>query len=322
MPDESTEAVAPSGGLRTRLLSLATLVAFLSAVVFVGHEVYRALTDSFVAPVILSPDNEVVLQAKLKAGDLYAQRAKALAERDALAGEIAAGEQAIERLQALVPLAADDAGEMLERERLVLEEMLRQQQLFVEQAAANLAAQLITEADLARETQALAQMRVALIENGRTRVESRLSREERLTRVELELARLETEARSKRAERDLLAEKLAMLDELEAQLRERPVYQAMSRKLEVAFVPYTQIEGVTEGDLVYDCLWGLLFCEPVGRVGELVPGEVVLTDPWGNPARGQYALLELSEREAARSKSLRVRPSAQAAGTPARMASR
>jgi hypothetical protein len=291
------------------LLSLATLIAFLSAVLFVAHEVYRALTDSFIAPIILSPDNEVVLQAKLKAGDLYTERAKALAQRDALAGEIIAGAEAIDRLRALVPLAADGVGETLERERLLLEHMVRQQQGFVGQASANLAAQLITETDLARETQALAQVRVALLENGRALAESRLSREERLTRVELEVTRLETELRSKRAERDLLAEKLAMLDELEAQLRDRPVYQAMSRSLEVAFVPYTQIDDVAEGNAVYDCLWGLLFCEPVGSLGEFVPGEVVLTDPWGNPARGQYAVLELSEREAARSKSLRVRPS-------------
>ena len=45
----------------------------------------------------------------------------------------------------------------------------------------------------------------------------------------------------------------------------------------------------------------------VGKIAELVPGEVVLPDPWGNLARGQYAVLDLREHESAKSKVLRVR---------------
>jgi hypothetical protein len=297
-------------------MSLVTLVAFVSGVIFAGHEAYRAFTDSFIAPIILSPDNELVLQNKLKAGGLSVERAKAFAERDALAGEIAAGEQVVARLRALVPLTPDGVGKTLEEERRVLQEMARQQEVFVEQAAANLDARLITQADLAKETQTLAQIRVAVLENARVRAETELSREERFTRIELELMKLESELRSKRVEHQLLGEKLAMIDELESQLRARPIFQAMSRSLEVAFIPYTQIEGVEEGDAVYDCLWGLLFCEPVGRVSELVPGEVILTDPWGSQARGVYAVLDLTDHEAARSKSLRVRPSAEGSAPP------
>lgn len=294
---------------RTRLMSLVTLLAFVSGVTFVGHETYRAFTDSFIAPIILSPDNELVLQNKLKAGGLSVERAKAFAERGALVGEIAAGEQAVARLSALLPLTAEEVGKTLEQERRVLEEMARQQEEFVQQAAANMEARLITQAEFAKELQTLAQIRVAVLESTRIRAETERSREERLTRVELELMNLESELRSKRAQHEQLGEKVAMIDELELQLHARPIFQAMSRSLEVAFIPYTQIEGVNEGNAVYDCLWGLLFCEPVGRVAELVPGEVILTDPWGNQARGQYAVLDLSDHDAARSKSLRVRPS-------------
>jgi len=308
---DSTETWETSSSLRTRLLSLVTLLALVSAVSFVGHEAYRAFTDSFVAPIILSPDNELVLQNKLKAGELYAERAKAFVQRGALAEEIAAGERAVARLRALAPLAAGSVAATLDQERLVLEEMASQQEKFAEEAAANLAAGLVTQVDLAKELYTLAQIRVVQLENGRTRAETELSREERLTRIELELTRLETELHSKQAEHGLLGEKLAMIDELETQLRARPIFQAMGRSLEVAFIPYTQIEGVAEGNAVYECLWGLLFCEPVGRVAEFVPGEVILTDPWGNPARGQYAVLDLSDHDAARSRSLRVRPSAQ-----------
>jgi hypothetical protein len=300
----------PNGvaGTKTRLLALATLVAFVSLVTFLGHEVYRALTDSFIAPIILSPDNELVLQNKLKAGTLLAERTTALAERNTLAGEIEAGEQAAARLRALLEAPPRGARAALAQERRLLEQMARRQRELLDAAEANLAARLITYAELAEARQTLAQIEVALIGNARIHAETQLAREDRHARVEIELIGLETELGSKRAQRGALEERLAMLDELIEQLAERPTFQAMERSLDVAFVPYTQLQGVAEGNEVYECLWGLLFCEPVGRIEEVVPGEVALTDPWGNPARGVYAVLRLADSHAARSKSLRVRP--------------
>jgi len=84
-------------------------------------------------------------------------------------------------------------------------------------------------------------------------------------------------------------------------------------RIEVAFVPYTQLDGAKEGNEVYDCVWGLFWCKPVGTMSELVPGEVILPDPWGNQARGQYAVLDLTDHSAAMSKTLRVRPGTVAA---------
>jgi hypothetical protein len=312
-PNTQREREAISS-LSTRLLSLATLVAFSSGVLFVCHEAYRALTDAFVAPLVLSPDNELVLQNKLRATELYAERARAEAMRDGLALEVAAGEKAEERLEemfALVapgtPEASDDV-RALREQREVLERMAREQRALVEATAANLADGLVTRTDLARETHTLSQVQVALFENARALLHSTTSQREQATRIELELLQLRTEVRGKRAEIAVLSDKLARVDALEAQLRERPIFQAMDRSLDVAFVPYTQIEGVRVGSVVYECVWGLLFCEPVGRVSELLPGEVAFTDPWGKPARGQYAVLTLSDSTAAQSRSLRVRP--------------
>ena len=41
---------------------------------------------------------------------------------------------------------------------------------------------------------------------------------------------------------------------------------------------------------------------------EILPGEVIVPDPWGSMARGQYAVMELQDQHAAQSKTLRVRP--------------
>jgi hypothetical protein len=54
-------------------------------------------------------------------------------------------------------------------------------------------------------------------------------------------------------------------------------------------------------------LWTVFACSHVGKVAEVLPGEVATTDPWGTPTRGQYAILDLSDSSAAMSKALRVR---------------
>ena len=89
-------------------------------------------------------------------------------------------------------------------------------------------------------------------------------------------------------------------------------------KVGIAFVPYSQIAGVVPGAPVYTCrLWGMLGCTRVGTVAEVLAGEVVAQDPWGQAARGEYALLDLTDRSAAQAKSLRVRGSGKP-GEPAR----
>ena len=122
--------------------------------------------------------------------------------------------------------------------------------------------------------------------------------------------RLESEHRAKLFEQKLLTEKMAMLDGLDAQLKTRPAYRASQHSMDVAFVPYTQMDGVHEGAVVHECIWGIFHCKAVGEVTELVPGEVVLPDPWGNQARGQYAVLKLTDHESAKAKTLRVRTGA------------
>ena len=63
---------------------------------------------------------------------------------------------------------------------------------------------------------------------------------------------------------------------------------------------------------MYECVWGMFSCTAVGRVTEVLPGEVIVPDPWGTLARGQYAVIELDDQHAAQSKTLRVRSRATA----------
>src|SRR5262249_45838733 len=147
-----------------------------------------------------------------------------------------------------------------------LRQMIAEQRELTQAARTNLAAGLITTPDYTKEEQALNQMHLALIENGRTRAQTALPLSEALlaqdslsghappmpqvivaqdllVRVELELFKLEAVQRAREAERKSIEERIGSLDNLEAQLRSRPLYQATQRKLDVAFVPYTQLDG-------------------------------------------------------------------------------
>jgi hypothetical protein len=212
---------------------------------------------------------------------------------------------------------------------------------------ANADAGLVSRTEYEKEVQALRHIQLALFDNEHARIQTDLGlqqvaltqrsiatngsamampevilREEQMVRIELELVRIEAERRAKRTEKKVIQDKLARIDEIEGQLRARPIFRATEHSLDVAFVPYTQLDGVKDGAAVYDCVWGLVHCHAVGTVAELVPGEVVLPDPWGNQARGQYAVLDLHAHDSAKSKSLRIRARAGATSSVVSLFSR
>ncbi|HKO94890.1 MAG TPA: hypothetical protein VJU61_27240, partial [Polyangiaceae bacterium] len=136
-----------------------------------------------------------------------------------------------------------------------------------------------------------------------------IAHQDQLVKLDLELLKLRAEVGAKRLQRSADLTQLDKLDELVADMKKRPIFRALEVSQNVAFVPYTQLEGVQpEATVLYCKWWGLFLCAAAGRVSELVPGEVLADDPWGTPVRGQYAVLELNDPRAAQSKSLRVRP--------------
>lgn len=224
----------------------------------------------------------------------------------------------------------------LEQQRVLLDEMLAKQTELTRRAKAELEAGLISRSEYSQHEQALNQMQLALLDNSRAVVRGRsaleetslvreallresgpkspdvVQRQEQMIRVELEMLRLDAERRAKSAQRDALSDRIAQLDEMVQHIEETALFQAIEKDLELAFVPYTQLASVTPGADVYSCLWGVVWCERVGTVTSLMPGEVVQSDPWGSTTRGEYAVLELADRSSARAKTLRIRSWARA----------
>lgn len=349
---------ASRAGVGTRFLSLVALSGVISGFAYGGSEAYHALRDSFVAPIILSPDNDLVIQSKLSLSRVTAERQTIAARMEQDRGATLAAEAAVRRLESLRTQAsralewsravADGQASLGESElgrvadqKVEVERMIAKQEAYVAELQRNLAAGLIHKSDVAREENALSEMRMAALQNQRDRlqVESELQKaslaqevlrntgggtrrmatpemmaqRDQLVRIELELLKLRAELNAKTVQARVDAEELAAADELIAQMKSRPIFRAIEASQNVAFVPYTQIEGVREGADVYRCaVWGVFGCSPVGRVAALLPGEVAMQDPWGQPARGQYLLLTLSDPAAAQAKTLRVREAADA----------
>lgn len=346
-------------GPLTRALSF---VLFGVVVIGVGGllvAIYRVATDSFVAPITLSPDSDVVLQTRLTLSQLLGERLRIVAQQDQVATSLKAADESIEHLKTLRATvtralewatalntrhAKAGAGDLrvLDRQRATLAAMIERQSKIVAETEKNVRAGLTVQSDLTQEVQTLDKLRVAAIENERARIATEsivrdailarkaltrsgdlaptpemLVQEEQLVKLELELVKTEAERRTKLSEKQRLDEALAKVDELLAQLKKRPIYRAMEAPTQLAFVPYTQMTGVAPGAEVYDCVWALFACRRVGRVTELVSGEVLAPDPWGTPTRGQYAVLELVDPRAAQSRFLRIRASRSSAPSAA-----
>jgi hypothetical protein len=345
---------------RTRVLAAIALTGLLSSLGYAGFTAYHAINDSFVAPIILSPDNDLVIQSKLSLSRLQAERRTIDAridENEAAADAAEASVARLEDFQRSASRALDwsmeltakqeslgerDLQRIAEQEALV-DGMTAHQKDVVAATEKNVAAGLTHKADLEREQQTLDQLRLTALQSERERVATEIQlhaaslaqkalhggrgrlatpemvgRQDQLVRVELDLLKLKAELATKRSLVRADRDELAKIDELVTQMKSRPIFRAIEGNQNVAFVPYTQIDGVHAGAAVYHCaVWGVFSCDPVGKVAELLPGEVAMQDPWGTPMRGQYALLDLSHPEAAQAKVLRVRGPGDAAAAPA-----
>lgn len=341
-------------GFQSRVSGIGVLLLALGALAWGGVTTVRAFTDSWVAPIFLSPDNDAVLQLKLNLNRQVAELDQAAAEIKRIDGDVEAVSAAIARLtslrghtrQSLHWKASTQDDEVravsmtldhLRSQRTILERLLERQGALTTKAREDLKAGLIDRTTADKDEQALDTLKVSLVTNQKeldeatwrqgqsaqdsTAYQNALGRpsgrgslkpevaegEEHQARLELELIKLEAERRGLQGIRRAASESLSRQRELLEELHTRPLYRAMTHGTEVAFVPYTQLAGVQRGSSVLRCLGGLVRCQQVGVVAEVLPGEVATQDPWGNVARGQYAVLDLDDRDAIREKVLRIR---------------
>jgi hypothetical protein len=83
-------------------------------------------------------------------------------------------------------------------------------------------------------------------------------------------------------ELSMTEEAITRQDRLLLSIQNFPYLRAAEQKLTVAFVPYTNAGRTTPGTPIYGCSLGVLFCRQVGRIEEVLDGEVVDKHPFFN----------------------------------------
>lgn len=115
---------------------------------------------------------------------------------------------------------------------------------------------------------------------------------------EYEMSRLE--AQKAIETRTALQASLARQDAVVEGLKQSPYLRAASGDDNVAFVPYGNMEDVKPGVGLYGCAAEMLFCRKVGKVVEVLEGEVQFKHPHREKVlRGQMIVVELKDRSAA-----------------------
>ncbi|MBX3157518.1 MAG: hypothetical protein KF773_16205 [Deltaproteobacteria bacterium] len=350
-----TADAQPGRSLAGRVFALLVLVATAGGLSWVGVQIYHVVTDGWIAPLHLSPDNDQIQNLRLSHQRHLDELARIDAEVARIDGELHAIDTAIVKLKSLRGTSTEtrrwqaeqaraevsglaSAQTLLRRQLAQLREVHARQTALVERARGDLAAGLVDRTALDREEQTRDQIALQMIdierqlgETHRRREQSSVALEayragigagkapaigrmpeiaagdERDLRIEVELLRLEAEARGHRALRAVAIESLARERHLLKELEARPLHRAMKAATDVGFVPYDQLGAVVPGARVMACTWGVFACSQVGVVKEVLPGEVVTQDPWGEMARGQYIVLALDDKDAVQQRVLRVR---------------
>lgn len=175
-----------------RVLSIFGLCATVAGFAYGGLTAYLLLTDSFVAPLILSKDSDVVIQSKLSLSKVLAERHTLEARMLEDQGAIDAAHQGLTRLADLkerteqslewaraftrehTTMSTRDL-DALERQREVIARMIQDQTATVAQLESNLDAGLVHKADVTREEVALDQLRLAEFTNDRDQLTSEVA---------------------------------------------------------------------------------------------------------------------------------------------------
>ncbi len=111
-------------------------------------------------------------------------------------------------------------------------------------------------------------------------------------------SRLETAKATE--ERKALQDSLERRDAILNSIRQSPQLRAAERKADVAFVPYSNFEGLVVGTPVYACAFDMVVCHEAGKVQAILPGEVTLKHPNREKIlRGQMIELALDDADAA-----------------------
>ncbi len=125
------------------------------------------------------------------------------------------------------------------------------------------------------------------------------------TRSVMELAKARDARDSARQDLAVVDASIGRYDRIMKGLQDSAYLKAVEQNLDVAFVPYDNVQRVRPHAAVYGCKVGLFWCRRVGEVVETLEGEVQVKHPLhAQIERGLMVRLDLHDAQAAKEKIL------------------
>jgi hypothetical protein len=157
------------------------------------------------------------------------------------------------------------------------------------------------------ERQAEFENRAASLEKESASLEAILSKKESAGVLSYEVLKIKRdydtsrlESQKATEERKALQASLERHDAILTSIKQSPQLRAADQKADVAFVPYSNFEGVAPGTVVYACAFEMVLCHEAGTVKAILPGEVTYKHPHREKQlRGQMVELKLDDADAA-----------------------
>jgi hypothetical protein len=313
-------------------LILTLVVAIL--VSYIGTSIFYFVNSSWVQPMVVSPTDERVLQLNTKLAEQASARDRLVAELNHTERFIAVQEAFQAEYGKAVESDLAERKASLERVRKLADtyagarrEIQRSNSAFAAHSRSKMeeeySAGLIDRDDFLSGNHRIAQMQhsnLSLVER-QAEFESRaasltaearaldaalargskqrgLSYEVLRIKQDYELSLLETQ--KARETRDALAASIERYEGMLEGIRQSPYLRAAEQRATVAFVPYDNLSSAQPGTVLYGCELEMLRCRPVGKILDVLPGEVTHKHPHREKLlRGQLMQLELDEPGAA-----------------------
>ena len=100
---------------------------------------------------------------------------------------------------------------------------------------------------------------------------------------------------------------ISVLEKGIAALEMSPMIRAVTKPVNVLFVPYDNIDAYGESQPLYACAVTIFWCSKIGETGKAISGEITTTHPFfGKPIRGQFVEANLSDPTAAKKEIIHV----------------
>jgi hypothetical protein len=282
---------------KTRVFSFLALSAMVGGCGYVGQQTYYVITDSFVAPAILSPNNDLVLEQKVKLEQILLEKGRAQSSLEEADADLEAGERAIVSLNDLKGMAKNalswtktttgqqvSAGSAdlvtLASQRETLNKMLGQQTLLTAEAQTNFEAGLIQKADLTKEIQSLDQIQLALFENERSRMATNLL----LSQASLGQQSLYSKGSNPMPEQVMSADQLVRIEvqllQTEAEMRTK---LAEKTRVQEELVKISQLETDLRSRPIFQAIDKQLDIafSPYTSLKDIAPGASLMDCTWG-----------------------------------------